>query len=491
MSSSSTPSRLTLFALLFAWANIIHQLSYPEWIKGVHIIGWLLFLFSSALAIRPSLFPLFLATLILRVAYTLNWMPMIRGHLFIEGLFTLGILIAFALKFRALEKFHGFDITQQNSLFERIAPFLRVTSIIVYLAVTISKLNTEFILPEKSAAVQLLLWTSEKHSFVPNGPWAQQVSIWGTLLFEGGIPILLLFPRTRWLGLFVGLLFHSLLGFLPLRICSFTLTMCLLLFAWFPTESPRLIHSIYLRVSKAFNLPPFSFALLFYAVAGATGLLYAARNGISTDMRTLDLGIGIWWWLTIAMLVALWGIRDIPGEALGKMIHIRSWPLTIYAGFVFFNCLCPYIGLKTRSALSMHCNLRTEKGYWNHLFLPESMRVFNFQNSLITILDSSLPDLIHLKEKVMPLPYFEFKRWCRLAKNDFHVTYHDPSGKVRHFEKKSGKASDPVLVEPSPLLEWFLCFNPVGASHDYMPSLVQKVGPSRNIVPHFDSSEGQ
>jgi hypothetical protein len=38
-------------------------------------------------------------------------------------------------------------------------------------------------------------------------------------------------------------------------------------------------------------------------------------------------------------------------------------------------------------------------------------------------------------------------------------------------------------MERSRVLEWFLCFNPVGASHDYLPGFLMRVGPARNVVP--------
>ena len=39
------------------------------------------------------------------------------------------------------------------------------------------------------------------------------------------------------------------------------------------------------------------------------------------------------------------------------------------------------------------------------------------------------------------------------------------------------------------MLEWLLCFNPVGASHDYMPGFVSRVGPARNVVPVHRSQQ--
>ena len=155
----------------------------------------------------------------------------------------------------------------------------------------------------------------------------------------------------------------------------------------------------------------------------------------------------------------------------------------MFVGILVFNCVCPYIGLKTRTTLTMHCNLRTEKGYWNHLVLPEQMRLFGFQDDLVTILESDLPDFDHLQKKGMQLPYFEFRRWCRLAPGNFFVRYQRGANPPQQFEKLNPQGNDSDLTRGSRFLEWFLCFNPVGASHDYLPGFLMRVGPARNIVP--------
>jgi hypothetical protein len=478
-------TRLTVFAMLFGWANVLHQLSYPEWIRGFHVIGWLLFISSVALSARPTSMVLFIATLTLRIIYTIHWTPMIRGHLFLEGLFTVGILLALTVALFQRKKTSGFDSAEQEQLFESFAPFLRLTSLVVYAAVTISKLNIDFIDHQKSAAVQLLFWTAEKYPWVPNGSWVQQISIWGTLVFEASIPILICFRRTRWLGVVIGLFFHTLLAFLPLRISSFTLTMCLLLYVWLPANSAATMERAFRRISAKAGLAPGMFIVLLAAAAGTTGMLFAARRGFNLDMRSLDLGMGIWWWQTVIMFAALWSVRHLPMEKIGAQIRMNSWLLRLQFLFIVFNCLCPYIGLKTRSSLTMHCNLRTEAGYWNHLFLPEKMRVFTYQDQLIEIVESDLPDFDHLREHSMALPYFEFGRWCRLANQDFRVVYQRWDGSVHEFEKQQGKGSDAAINTARPMLEKFLCFNPVGASHDYIPGLINRTGPPRNVVPRY------
>ena len=479
------PSRLVLFSLLTAWANLLHQLSYPEWIKGLHPIGWLLFLCSLAGIIKPSSWRIFVTLMVLRVSYTVAWIPMIRGHLFLEGLFTGGILVLIGREAWRLGRTGPGQRGDEEAWFDCFAPLLRVTTLIVYIAVTLSKLNVDFFDPQRSAAVQFLLWTERSNSFLPTGPWTRQMAIWGTLLCEAGIPLLLCWRRTRWWGLALGLAFHTLLGLTPLKIASFSLTMCLLLFSWMPRESARLIHEGWLRLSHRLSMSPRRLGLMLSGLALLTGLVYAARNGIGSQMRALDLGLGLWWWQTALMALALGWVRPARAEATWASLGQPSWLSRACLGVVVFNCLCPYLGLKTRTTLTMHCNLRTEKGHWNHLFLSERLRIFGYQDDLVMILESDLPDFAHLAQRKMPLPFFEFRRWCRLVPHDFQVRYQRGDAPPQFFERKNGVISDARLTEGSRLAEWFLCFNPVGAGHDYLPGFVRRVGPARNIVPEI------
>jgi hypothetical protein len=259
--------------------------------------------------------------------------------------------------------------------------------------------------------------------------------------------------------------------------------MCLLLFAWMPSDSPRLIEAQFGRFARALRLRPRQLGWLLSGLAVLTGLAYAGREGFGPDMAALDLGLGIWWWQTGLMFAALWSVRRADYGPAIPLLRPRFGALWFYVVFLAFNCLCPYIGLKTRTTLTMHSDLRTENGYWNHLLLPERMRLFTYQNDLVEVLSSDLPDFDHLRQKEMPLPYFEFRRWCRLARGTWYVEYRRNNDPVRRFEKSAGRGNDPELMKARPWLEWFLCFNPVGAKHDYIPALVKRTGPARNIVP--------
>ena len=259
--------------------------------------------------------------------------------------------------------------------------------------------------------------------------------------------------------------------------------MYLLLFVWLPPQSRFVIDAMHVKLAQTLRMKPYTLALVFYVAAGTTGMIFAARNGFNLDMQAVDLGIGVWWWQTLLVVVALWALRGLPQESGAQLLRVRSTAARLYILFVIFNCLCPYIGLKDRLALTMHSNLLTAKGYWNHLFLPEGMRVFRYQDNLVTIVDSDLPDFAAVAEAGTPMPYFEFRRWCRRINADFHVDYLDSEGASRRFEKLDGEGSDPTFMAPRPLLEKFLCFNPVGASYDYIPELIPHVGPARNSIP--------
>ena len=111
--------------------------------------------------------------------------------------------------------------------------------------------------------------------------------------------------------------------------------------------------------------------------------------------------------------------------------------------------------------------------------------MFGYQDDLVEIIDSDLPDFDYLRQEQMRLPFFELRRWSRLAADDFYVDYRDATGVAHRFQKHNGAASDPALVRRRWILDWFLCFNPVGASHDYIPALAKGIGPARNVVPTY------
>ena len=59
-------------------------------------------------------------------------------------------------------------------------------------------------------------------------------------------------------------------------------------------------------------------------------------------------------------------------------LRVRSPILWVGIVALVLNASTPYLGIKTRAAFTMFSNLRTEPGHWNHLVIPESVRVFGW-----------------------------------------------------------------------------------------------------------------
>jgi hypothetical protein len=58
---------------------------------------------------------------------------------------------------------------------------------------------------------------------------------------------------------------------------------------------------------------------------------------------------------------------------------------------ILVNAASPYLGLKSRFSFTMFSNLQTEPGRWNHVVLPEAMRIFPMQDGLVRFDEVSDP----------------------------------------------------------------------------------------------------
>lgn len=97
------------------------------------------------------------------------------------------------------------------------------------------------------------------------------------------------------------------------------------------------------------------------------------------------------------------------------------------------NSLTPYVGLKTESSFTMFSNLRTEDGRWNHLFIPEAVKVFPHQDDLVQITASNDQALQASTENGQRLVRFELERYLRShpGATATYVKTNAPGGTIR------------------------------------------------------------
>jgi hypothetical protein len=67
-------------------------------------------------------------------------------------------------------------------------------------------------------------------------------------------------------------------------------------------------------------------------------------------------------------------------------------------------------GLKTETSWAMFANLRTEGGWTNHLLVPSSAQIFDYQRDLVAVTGSSDRYLQSVADRKLLIPYFELRR---------------------------------------------------------------------------------
>ena len=102
---------------------------------------------------------------------------------------------------------------------------------------------------------------------------------------------------------------------------------------------------------------------------------------------------------------------------------------------VILNALSPYVGLKTQSTFTMYSNLQTEAEHWNHELIPQDVQVFDYQDDLVRILDSSDEDLAEAAANEREWVWWELRAWAAdnpdewvIYERDGKVTRADPAG---------------------------------------------------------------
>lgn len=468
---AAASGRWSLFAGLWGWALLMHQATFDRWQYSP--LGWALCALAIGLVMAPGSLPLLAATLLVNTAYAFQCLPHTANHLVFEGLVCLGWSLALgAHGARVLLGGEGWREAIRSGP-ERPHPLeptrapLAAALLLVYWLSVLHKLNYDFVDPGTSCAAYMYRRVALALPFLPRAPWAEQASIWGTLLAEAAVPVLLLWRRTWQLGLVAALSFHLMLAFDPTPgIYSFTG----LLFALFVLVLPdAFVETALCRLSElsARVGRPWLLGARAAGVALIASLLaYGATRNDRWAFQPTFVFFLVWASLVIAgYLVTLFTLPEAPSEPSAAAEPWRArqpspaW-LWVMPGLVLLNGLNPYLGLRTQLSFSMFSNLRTEGGISNHLFMPRLLSLGDYQEDLVEILTTDDPDLAEFSERQLLLPYFEFRRLVS-GLDDVSVTY--LRGNERHtFECARGQCNDAELAQPlSGLAGRLLYFRPV------------------------------
>lgn len=415
-----------IFSVLLGIAILLHNVKTTPVLPETAISGIILGLAAGWLILKPTSLFRFCVMVIAFYLYFFHGLPYMLNHCILLAFVFATIPIAIFLKSPKTE-----PSKNPEQILDAIAPAIRWQVVIVYAWATLHKCNVAFINPEQSAAVAMFNQIPFFPDIIDNEGSIAQLAVWGTLLIEGSIAVLLIFSKTRIFALLIALPFHLVLGMVGH--VPFSGFVYPLLFIFLPIGFLNRINEVFKTYSilivlrktgKAVGKSPLSFPIFI-------GVYILVKSPYSFDFIPNALyltvpALALYFYLAytfILFFVAFVAYRHrdfVRHEPVSMKL-----PSAIYSVFImglFLNGLSPYLGLKTQTSFSMYSNLNTEAGMWNHLFIPQSLRFFDYQNDLVTIIDTDLTELKEAMRKKERLVHHEFLRLTSRAKKGF-VTY--------------------------------------------------------------------
>ncbi len=392
-------------------------------------------------------------------------MPSVPNHWLFTAIVNLTILQAMlyqAIKTKTLA-------VNKELLLKTVAPIVRVELLILYFFVVFHKLNSGFFAPEISCATDFLV-AQDSTGLVAQNKQLLALNAYISIGAEAIIPLLLLFRRTRNLGLLIGLVFHCILAFNPRNGFYDISSMIFATYILFMTED--FTNEVYKWYDKILawkakfeaGLQRFTVPKLGMIFAGV-GAVFAILVLLMWYLNAKDYFREIFWTaFNIAFigpfLFSMFKAKKA-GVGLGKNpFRIPAWSLAFFPVLVFVNGLSPYLGLMTENAYAMFSNLRTEGGKTNHYIVPVSTQIFDYQKDLVEVVSSTDSLLTKTVRENQLMVYFAFKNYVNIKKPK-RVEY------IRNGERKLFVWDDPathgdMLNRDARLLRKVMGFRTIG-----------------------------
>ena len=345
---------LWAIALLLHLAGNSHHLSPVGPIGAAQIVMAGLAVLSI---VRPGPRPA-VGLALVHLAITAAKLPHVGNHEIILALVDLVVVGAVV---------RGVRRATRSAWTQMAAPALRPVLLVAYGAIAFSKLNRGFLDPAVSCAAvfgdELGRWVDLRPS---TNSGLSAGAIGATVLIELAVPILLVAPRTRLIGVWLGLLFHFVLALDPTgHVFDFSSALVPLFLLFLPPAGQRRLDAavLGLRANRTGAEMALTLAVAM-ALHGAVLVSGAPRWAVAWPL-----------WLVVAVSVmaavrAATGPSDGPDASPHSLMPPRwAWPVVVLAVAVAVG---PYLEVRSAASFNMYANLRVAGGASNHLVVPAS-----------------------------------------------------------------------------------------------------------------------
>ena len=288
-----------------------------------------------------------------------------------------------------------------------------------------------------------------------------------SILFELGIPILLILRPTRLLGIFIGMAFHA---FLSLRaypyVTDFPVVLGAAYILFLPDRSIDLIKASVLdplRSNRYFQrfmdiiAPTVLLAIIFAPTA-----LYEMPRRVSVFWFRFANLKSAHWFIYVAIYIALLifliaKLRSTAGDS--ELLSLRSarTPLLAIVFLAVLVGMSPYLGLRTAGAFTMFSILETEGGDSNHFFMPPELQIFDYQKQ-VCVFETTAEDIPKTALTGKLLTWFEFRKLTR-NNPEASIAY---TFKGERFELQRIADKPELTAEPDLFERFYLVFLQAG-----------------------------
>jgi hypothetical protein len=427
-------SKFSIFSFLWAFQTIQEEVD-----QSIDPAGFAIVLCAAILILIPRSALVFVLFCLLNINNFLAHSPFVVNHYIPLILIYVGLLFLFIKEFVKTSNIEQID---KDAILEQISPTIRWLVCIMYYFAAFHKLNWGFFDTNNSCYVYIYQMIQSVLPIIPNlSSWAINVGIPATILLEAGIPTLLLYRKTRPLGLLVGIVFHLFLG---LGFPSFSTTIFVLYLFFLPKEVFDRLHELFLRsrtTRKVCRWLPL-FTLLSLLLLWCFPLWFFSRK-FAYLFRHLT-----WFGLFVGLfLISLFFARKLSLSSFTAPISLyvkpQYWILVV---LLVINGMSPYLGFKLAPTFSMYSNLMTEASYHNHMLVPKSIQIVNYQDDLVEILESNYPPLEEIAKRKDQIPFVILQRMIssnvsQQNPNDISLVYRR-GGKIFSYENAK---NDPLL----------------------------------------------
>jgi hypothetical protein len=482
------PHHLTIFTFFWACQALVHQEFYwRNWLPH-NLMGWVLTGFILATLAFPRSLALFSAMLISSIIYNIGLWPYVVNHIVLESIinFTILLSIGYALWQQKTDPVSNDEI--RTRIIGKLAPVLILIVILMYWFIVNSKSNYDFFSFDRSCIADFYL---DVLDFMPYlglpklnlalNTTLVKISLWIFILVEVLIPLFLMFRKTRYIALIIGVPFHMLLAMIGHRTFSgFILALYVLICVdslavlfedWrsrFEANRDQSIRKLKIAAAAIIGLIILGCISLYVGYGGLHGVFKYSRYWFFVFFFG-SVGITI-----LFAIFRSYKVGDSEPTEVWSCVPKWIWLMMVP---VIINGASPFIGLKTETSFAMYSNIRTEGGVNNHMFMPV-WRLAGYQDDLINILDSNHPQLkdwiemipLHDREMIrrkINVVYFEFNRIISesIAENpemDFYVTFTRNGGEPQTFRSADPNASEADVAQLQTIvLRKLLFFRPV------------------------------